>query len=126
MEVIQTTDLLDQVVRLTPDQRLFIDFPKDVCNKLELLGLQIKSDENLFQSYLNNTHEVASEMNLKTFLDTHAERIREKDELFLSTILKCLGTIAYNYIMSTGNTAFYSLDTKINKLVIGKRPINVR
>jgi len=59
MKQIPASDLLEEVTNLTPEQRIFIDFPVEVINRLELLGLQIKSAEALNVSYINNTTEVA-------------------------------------------------------------------
>lgn|GEM_PF-6035498 len=121
MEIIQAENLLDEVKDLSPEQRIFVGFPENVRNRLELLSLQIKSAENLFQSYINSTSEIASELNLTKFLNLYTDLAREKDELFRDTVIKCLGTEVYSYIICPQNGLFYMLDSRVNKLVIGKR-----
>ena len=121
MKKILAKNLLDEIIKLTPEQKIFIDFPTEVCNKLELLGLQIKSLQNLFQSYLNDTNESANEFNLNKFKDMFAELVIEKEILFKDNVLKCLGTKVYNYCDNKNNKVIYSLDFNLKKLVVMKQ-----
>jgi len=120
MEKILAENLLDEIIRLTPEQKIFINFPNEVCDKLELLIFQIKSMENLFQSYINNTSDVANELNMEKFLNKYVDLAREKETLFKDNVLKCFGLDVYNYCTNRNNNIIYSLDFKLNKLVIIK------
>jgi len=121
MKKILAKNLLDEIIKLTPEQKIFIDFPTEVCNRLELLGLQIKSLQNLFQSYLNDTNESANEFNLNKFKDMFADLVIEKEMLFKDNVLKCFGTKVYNYCMDRNNKVGYSLDFNLKKLVVIKQ-----
>lgn len=121
MEKIPAENLFDEVTKLTSDQRILVDFPLEVCNRLELLGFQIQSAEGLHRSYINNTSEVANELNMDKFLRKYIDLAREKDTVFKDTVLKCLGTKVYDYLIDRSNKLFYHLDFNIKKLVIRKQ-----
>lgn len=121
MQQINSVNLLEEVISLTSDQRIFIDFPIEIINRLELLGLQISSLDNLFMSYMNNTTEVACELSLGNFKEMYSKIFIEKETLFRESVLECLGTKVYKYILNPRNKSFYNLDTNIHKLIIGKR-----
>jgi hypothetical protein len=121
VELIKDCDLFDEVKKLKQNQRLFVDFPKETIDKIELLGFQIKSLDNLFMSYINNTTEIANELKLKKFLEQYCDYVREKDFILKDMVIKSLGTKVYNYIVCPKNNIYFMLDNQINKLVIGKR-----
>lgn len=71
---------------------LIINIPEDnkIVDLLEYSELRLNSYENLFSSYLNNTNEEASKMNLDKFLDkytlTRLENENNKNNLLNSII----------------------------------------
>lgn len=111
-------DLFAEIVSLPLNQIIRVTFPPAETHRLGLLCMQIKSMENLFQSYLNNTCELAADMNLQKFKDMFSEMMREKEELFLKTTISTLGTRVYSYISSPSHGVFYTLNFHTENLEI--------
>jgi hypothetical protein len=120
MEIILPENLINSLKILSEEERIFIDFPVNISNKLELLQFQIQSAEALFTSYINNTSELANEFNLEKFLTFYANLANEKDFLFKDTVLSIIGTEIYNYCADWSNGINYFLDNSIKKLVFRK------
>jgi hypothetical protein len=122
MEKIESEKLLQVITELIEDQRIFIDFPIEISNKLELLQLKINSSELLFTAYINNTSELANEFNLEKFLTFYANLTNEKDFLFKDTALSIIGTEIYNYCLEQSNRIIFFLDNDLKKLIFRKLP----
>ncbi|MDQ7096951.1 hypothetical protein REC12_25480 [Desulfosporosinus sp. PR] len=125
MEIIAAGNLLDEMKSLSADQRIFVDFPVDISNTLELFLYQIQSAEKLFNSFISNTSEVASEFNLNRFFTTYAELVRKKEGLFRNECVRLLGTQVFNFCNLPINRIRYYLDFQLKKLVITKNKVNL-
>ena len=97
MEKISAENLMKKIRELDVEQTVFVDFPMDKCNKLELLSFQIQSAEKLFQSFMKNTIVEAQNMNFKIFIEVYTDLVKEKEMLFRDETIKLLGIEVYNF-----------------------------
>lgn len=67
-------------------KRLPIKLDGEKVQKLRLLDLKVKSYDNLFMSYMNNTNENFNEFNLQKFLKIYFEVKFELDDIVESTV----------------------------------------
>lgn len=119
--------LFEEIKNLKEDQNIFLDISKDDSNKLKLISLQKQSMENLFNSYINNTNELANEMNLDNFLNKYYEKFKEEYEIITNNILKYgkdIYNLLENSIINDNKVYYYYIDWNINKLIIGKNFLN--
>lgn len=124
MRTVVAENLLEEIKTLTPDQRIFVDFPVKVANELELLTYQIQSAEKLFNSFMSNTSEAASEFNLNRFFTTYADLVAEKERLFRDECIRLLGTQVFGFCNLSINRIRCYLDFQLKKLVITKNNDN--
>lgn len=109
MEKITSEELISKLEQLEEDQVIFIPLDKDISNEIQLLDNKIKSYDNLFASYINNTSEEANEFNMKKFTDIYAETFTKKDQLVIDTLIKNMGTKAYKYLVESKMKYYFDL-----------------
>lgn len=64
---------MQEIMKLKAGEKFVMDCAEGVCNKLKLLVLQRQAYENLFQSYLNKTNEMADNFNLEAFMYAYSK-----------------------------------------------------
>ncbi|MFT5873854.1 MAG: hypothetical protein ACI8WT_002806 [Clostridium sp.] len=118
METIKNENILEELKNLQVGQKLFIAISSDISNTIQLLSLKCKSYENLFQSYINNTNEEASAMNVDIFLKKYTEAFTQIELLKERMLKEYLGK-AYQYFIS--NVFNYDFNYQLNVLEIVKQ-----
>lgn len=85
----------DQIVEMINNLKagnvLALVIDDDLMNLYELKHVQIKSYENLFNSYINNTCEEANKFNLDSFLDKYTKLTMDIDYIKKEILIRTLG-----------------------------------
>jgi hypothetical protein len=123
MYEVQFSELDNELKKIKLNERLFINIDKRVCDSIKLLDLQCKSYDNLFMSYINNTHEDANKFNVENFLNKYTEAFT-KMELFKDIILREALGKSYKYFKQ--NEFRYIIDYELNILIIFKAQGGIR
>lgn len=96
------------IKELKKNEQIFIeDINNDLCNNISILQFQLDSYDKLFTSYMNNTSEIANELNLKKFLDIYSDTCAEMANIKIQ-LLKDNLKDEYQYFLA--NKCMYVLD----------------
>jgi len=110
-------DMSEELKNLKVGEMITFNISNEISESIQYLSLQIMSYENLCMSYLNNTCEEASKMNVCKFFEKGSEP-SIKIELLKQTMLKEYLGMAYEYFVN--NSFSYNFDYLSNKLRITK------
>lgn len=100
------------IKELQQNEQIFIEgINNDFCNNIAILQFQLDSYDKLFASYMNNTSEMANELNLNKFLDIYSNQCAEMETIKIE-LLKDILKEEYQYLIE--NNFRYNLDY-INK-----------
>ncbi|MBU5254987.1 hypothetical protein [Tissierella praeacuta] len=118
MEKINYDNLLNEIKSLKKDENIFLDIDEDMSNLLKITDIKLKSYENLYISYINNTCERADKFNLDNFLVRYSD-LYIKRQLIMKKIAKeILGCDCYEFII--GNNYNYNINYDLNLLNVFK------
>jgi hypothetical protein len=119
MKNIDRKSMLEELQNLKIGETIFIPIDEDVSNTIQLLYLKCQSYQNLFMSYMNNTCESASKMNIDSFLEKYSEAFSQIEAYKNEMLKKYLGD-AFEYFMR--NKFRYNFNYPLNVLEITKVP----
>lgn len=115
---IKNEELLNEIAILSSEETIYIDLDKDISNIIQLIEFKIKSYENLFLSYINNTTEEACNLNLQAFIDCYSELYIEENRLIREELIKNIGFDTYKYLIEAKIN--YNFNLRLNKIEISK------
>lgn len=110
LQEINSKDLINSIISLKQDQRIFIPIEEDMARDLKFVFYKRQGLDNLFLSYMNNTVEQANQMNLETFVDRVARSQVEENEIIRHIGLTLLGTDIFDYLSDTSTPQTFTID----------------
>lgn len=121
MKKIDIMELNDEIKNLKIEENIFLDISIEDIKKSKLYGLQLMSMDNLFKSYINNTSEIANQLNLDKFLDKYKETFSNNYDIITKNILsygKDIYVLLENTIQNGRKKYHYYIDWNIEKIII--------
>ena len=111
------------IKELKENEQIFIEeLDNNLCNNISILQYQLDSYDKLFAAYMNNTSEIANELNLKKFLDIYSNTCAEMANIKIQ-LLKDNLKDEYQYFLA--NNFIYFLDYLNKTLKVIKNIIKI-
>jgi len=117
---VEFSSLLEALLGLEGDQKIFVSFDVNDAKRMRFLNYQKSALENVVLSYINATNELANEVNFNRFVEKIAQLTIDTEDATAKILNGHLPEEVASYIQSPATKHSYVLDV-LNSVIILSR-----